>query len=385
MLSQVKDFFAGLFSTELWPARWNCGEWSSFHGWLYIISDLMIWFAYFLIPIIILRYFSGRVNVIKYQKFYLLFAGFILLCGSTHLLDAIMFWVPVYRFNALLRFVTGVVSLITAYKLFQLLPRAFRQKTNLELETEIEKRKDVEAKLEEANANLEAFAYVASHDLQEPLRKIRIFTSMLLENNEAKFDPANKALADKIVGSSLRMQTMIQDILTLSTISVNPTFMEVNLNEAVDVALEDIEMKILDKRATVEVGELPAARGNKEYLAQMFVNLVSNALKFSNREPVIKISGETNDDGIFIYVKDNGIGIDPEYRDKIFLAFERQHSKSEYEGSGIGLAICKRIAELHGGSIRVLQSEAEGSTFVIRLPRFTEDAPNEAAPETDIK
>lgn len=369
MFSQLTEFFSGLFSTEHWPARWHCGEWSSFHGWLYIVSDLMIWLAYFLIPFIILRYFKGRSTVIKYRKIYLLFASFILLCGSTHFVDAIMFWFPVYRFNALLLFATGVVSLITAYKLFQLLPQVSLEKTNVQLEAEIEKRKEVEAKLEEANANLEAFAYVASHDLQEPLRKIRIFTSMLLENNEAKFDPANKNLADKIVGSSLRMQTMIQDILTLSTISVNPKFQEVRLNDAVDVALEDIEMKILDKKARIDVGELPVVNGNKEYLAQLFVNLISNALKFSTREPIIQISGETTADHVLVYVKDNGIGIHPEYREKIFLAFERQHPKSEYEGSGIGLAICKRIADLHGGTISVTSTETEGSTFVINLPK----------------
>ncbi len=372
-MSQLTEFFAGLFATDKWPARWNCGEWSSFHGWLYIVSDLMIWFAYFLIPVIILKYFTGRQRVIQYRKVYLLFAGFILLCGSTHFIDAVMFWFPVYRFNALVRFATGVVSLITAYKLFQLLPELSVKKTNMELAAEIDKRKLAEQKLEEANANLEAFAYVASHDLQEPLRKIRIFTSMLLENNESKFDPANKVLADKIVGSSLRMQTMIQDILTLSTISVNPKFQEVNLNDAVDVALEDIEMKILDKKADVQVDSLPDVKGNKEYLAQMFVNLLSNALKFSNKEPRIHISGETTKDSINIYVKDNGIGIHPDYREKIFLAFERQHPKSEYEGSGIGLAICKRIAELHGGRISVTSIEKEGSTFLIEFPLIDSD------------
>jgi two-component system, chemotaxis family, sensor kinase Cph1 len=367
-LNQVTEFFSGIFSTDKWPARWHCGEWSSFHGWLYIASDLMIWLAYFLIPIIILRYFAGRQKVIQYRSVYILFAAFILLCGSTHFMDAVMFWLPAYRLNALLRFVTGVVSLITAYKLFQLLPRIFQQKTNMELEAEIEKRRLVEAKLEEAYANLEAFTYVASHDLQEPLRKIRIFTSMLIENNAGKFDEADVKLSEKIVGSSLRMQTIIQDVLTLSTLSVNPKLDKVNLNDAVAIALEDMEMKILDKKASVEVGPLPQVNGNKEYLAQLFVNLISNALKFSNRVPAIQITGEVTGEGIFIYVKDNGIGINPEYSEKVFIAFERQHPKSAYEGSGIGLAICKRIVELHGGSITVNSTENVGSTFVIRLP-----------------
>ncbi|WP_428660336.1 sensor histidine kinase [Runella sp.] len=368
-MNQVVDFFKGLFSTDLWPPRWYCGEWSDFHGWLYITSDLMIWLAYFLIPVIILRYFTGKKDVIKFTRVYLLFATFILLCGSTHFIDAMMFWVPMYRLNALVRLATGIVSLFTVYHLFKILPQAFKQKTNVELENEIAKRIEAERKLAEANSNLEAFAYVASHDLQEPLRKIRTFTSMLYRNNVQTLDDENKELADKIMVSSARMQTMIQDVLTLSTIQVNDDFSEVNLNEAIEISLEDMEIKIAEKKAVISVATLPKVKGNKEYLAQLFMNLLSNSIKFSKNVPFVTITGLVKADKVLIYVRDNGIGMSAEHIDKIFFAFQRLHSRAEYEGSGIGLAICKRIVELHTGRIRVESTLGEGTTFIIELPK----------------
>jgi hypothetical protein len=114
-----------LFSTGLWPPRWQCGQWSDFHGWLYIISDLVIWFSYFAIPVIIVGYIYKKKYELKYTRTYFLFASFILLCGSTHLLDASMFWVPMYRFSGLILLLTGVVSLFTVYHLVKILPDAF--------------------------------------------------------------------------------------------------------------------------------------------------------------------------------------------------------------------------------------------------------------------
>src|SRR5436309_1550711 len=121
---QFADFFKNLFAADKWPARWHCGEWTSFHGWLYILSDLSIWIAYFLIPLIILNYVSRKKSGIKFQMVYLLFAAFILLCGMTHFLDVMMFWVPMYRLNALVRFFTGCASILTVYYLFKILPQA---------------------------------------------------------------------------------------------------------------------------------------------------------------------------------------------------------------------------------------------------------------------
>ena len=118
------EFFSRLFDSSDWPPRWHCGKWSELHGWLYIISDLMIWSAYFAIPIVILRFISKR-GEIRFIKLYFLFAAFILTCGITHLLDAVSFWIPLYRLNALTRFVTGILSWTTVYYIVKNLPVAF--------------------------------------------------------------------------------------------------------------------------------------------------------------------------------------------------------------------------------------------------------------------
>jgi signal transduction histidine kinase len=361
-MDQVTEFFKGLFETNLWPARWHCGTWSDFHGWLYIISDLMIWTAYFLIPVIILQYFLKKKESIKFQKVYILFAAFILLCGSTHLLDAIMFWFPLYRVNALVRFVTGVVSLFTVFHLIKILPGFFSQKTNMELEYEIGRRQEAEKKLEEANKNLEAFATVASHDLQEPLRKIQIYSSKLTQVNSGKLDDEGTKSLEKIVSSSKRMKEMITNVLTLSTIR-DVALKDVNVNEAIDNAINDLEVKINEKNAIITVEKLPLIKGNEAYLTQLFMNIIGNAIKFSTRQPEIKITGSSNADEVEIKVSDNGIGMDEGDLDKIFTPFSRLHSKATFEGSGIGLAICKRIMDLHGGKIHVESKPDVGTTF----------------------
>lgn len=367
-MNDFTEFFEKLFDTSSWPPRWQCGYWSDFHGWLYVISELLIWIAYFLIPLIIINYILRKKAVLKFNKAYLYFAAFILLCGSTHFLDAMMFWIPMYRLNALLRLSTALVSLATVYHLIKILPEAFKQRTSLELEREVQRRLAVEEQLAEANKNLEAFAYVASHDLQEPLRKINTFSSLLIERNRENLDPMSLDLAGKISRASARMRSMIQDVLTLSSITENPEFKQLNVRDAVNNALDDLELKIKERDATIRVGELPTVYGNSGQLYQLFLNLIGNSLKFSEGRPVITITGETSGSTAFIRLRDNGIGIDEKDTAKIFQPFQRLHSKSEYEGSGIGLAICKRIVEIHKGTIEVKSQLGEGTEFIIGLP-----------------
>jgi signal transduction histidine kinase len=367
-MQQITDFFKGLVDTNLWPARWHCGTWSDFHGWLYIISDIMIWAAYFMIPVIILRYLTKKKPGILFHNAYILFAAFILLCGTTHFLDAVMFWVPMYRLNALVRFVTGVVSLLTVYHLIKLLPVAFKQKTNLELEREVERREEAERKLNEANKGLEAFAYVASHDLQEPLRKIATFTTMLLTANEARFDTKSLEYSKKIIKSTEKMQQLVNDVLSLSSLSHSVHLVKTNVEDAFLRAQDDLEIKILDKAAVVNCESIPPVIGNEDYLYQLFLNLLSNSLKFSNTLPVIKITGEKRDGHVLIRVADNGIGMATADTEKIFHPFIRLNGRSQYEGSGIGLSICKKIVDIHHGKISVESTPGEGTTFLISLP-----------------
>jgi chemotaxis family two-component system sensor kinase Cph1 len=362
-MDQVIEFFKGLFDYSQWPPRWHCGNWSNFHGWLYIISDLMVWIAYFLIPLIIFNYFNKKRGTIKFSKVYLLFALFILLCGATHFLDAMMFWVPMYRLNALVRFATGVVSLVTVYYLFRLLPTISAQKTSVELEKEIELRKEAQRKLADANQGLEAFAFMASHDLQEPLRKVNMFINLLSKNNENIFDEKSIEYADKINKSTVRMQSLINDLLTLSTISENVQRSPANMNSAIKTALYDLEMKITQTNAQINVDTIPIIIGNENYLSQLFFNLIGNAIKFADKTPIINITAQQKDDKVIVDVTDNGIGIKEEFFDQIIQPFKRLHQKSDYEGTGIGLAICKKIMDIHNGQILIKSNPGQGTTF----------------------
>lgn len=367
-MKPIADFFKGLFDSRLWPARWHCGYWSDFHGWLYIISDLMIWIAYFLIPVIIFNYVSRRKQVIKYSGIYLLFAAFILLCGSTHFLDASMFWLPMYRLNALVRFLTAVVSLLTVYYLIKILPEAFKQKTSVELELEIERRELAELKLSEANRDLAAFASIASHDLQEPLRKIKTFSSLLYEANDGNFSLESRDLTEKIVHSAERMQGLVNDVLSLSVLGEIIMPAPVDVKQVIANALEDLEIKIKEKAASIHVGDIPPVLGNPNYLTQLFLNLISNAIKFNKQKPLITVTGEQLGSRVIIHIKDNGIGIGETDLIRIFEPFTRLNAKSEFEGSGIGLTICRKIVAIHKGTIRVDSKPNEGTIFTIDLP-----------------
>lgn len=366
-MNQVVDFFSNLFSSTDWPARWYCGKWTDFHGWLYIISDLTIWLAYFLIPVIIFDYVRRKRGDLEFSKIYFLFALFILLCGTTHFLDVVMFWTPVYRLNALVRFATGVVSMATVYYLVKLLPTFFRQQTYNALVREIEQRKEAERKLEIANADLEKFAYVASHDLQEPLRKIIVFSEMLEQRNTHQFDERSNELLNKVIHSSHRMQRLITDVLSLSKLTQDVQFTSVNLSGVIEKAMEDLEIKIQDRNAVVNLGPLPVVKGNEAYLQQLFYNLIGNAIKFSNGHPVIDIQGKTEGSKAFIKVTDNGIGIEEEYYEKIFLPFQRLNGSAQFEGSGIGLSLCKKIITIHDGDIEVKSTPGKGSSFIVQL------------------
>ncbi len=365
-MKQVTDFFKGLFDSHLWPARWHCGSWSDFHGWLYIVSDLMVWLAYFLMPVIILH-FTRKKSGLKFHGVYLLFAAFILLCGTTHFLDALMFWVPVYRFNALIRLITGIVSMFTVYQLIKILPDAFSQRTNTELETEIARRIEAEQSLADANKGLETFAYIASHDLQEPLRKIKTYSSLLSDLNADNLDDKSKEYVDKIHQSSARMQKLIRDVLTLSETSNKIELKPMHVQGALERAKEDLEIVLLESGAVINYQEIPPIMGNEAYLSQLFMNLISNAIKFSTQSPFIHIKGERKGDTVLVHIADNGIGMEQKDTEKIFEAFSRLHSRSEFEGSGIGLAISKKIVDMHQGKITVQSKIGEGTIFTIEF------------------
>jgi len=231
----------------------------------------------------------------------------------------------------------------------------------------------LELKLEElarSNAELEQFAYVSSHDLQEPLRMIASYLQLLQRKYQGKLDEkADKYIYFAVDGAS-RMQVLINDLLEFSRVTTKAReFEPVDCEFTLNQVLSDLEVPIKENEATISYNPLPEIMADYIQLAQVFQNLISNAIKFRSREtPKIHISAEKEGDRWLFSVQDNGIGIDPKYSERIFEIFKRLHKKEEYPGTGIGLSICKKIVERHGGHIWVESELGKGSTFYFTLP-----------------
>jgi len=220
-------------------------------------------------------------------------------------------------------------------------------------------------KLARSNADLKDLAYAASHDLQEPLRNVTTFTQLFAKHYREKLEGEADEFISYIVDSTARMSNLIRDLLGYSRVinAGDSPFHEVALNEAVDRALRNLQAAVKESAAVIDVGPLPTIRGDAVQLAQLFQNLIGNAIKYRGPEtPRIWISAEPGDRGWLLSVRDNGEGIDPAYHERIFGVFKRLHGM-EHPGTGIGLAICKRIVEKHGGHIWVESEAGHGATF----------------------
>jgi signal transduction histidine kinase len=237
------------------------------------------------------------------------------------------------------------------------------------------------ADLESANKNLERFAFMASHDLQEPLRKIRMFSDRLfLKYKDVKEDVD---LINRIQRAAERTQMLITDILAFSKLSAEPSdFTTVNLNDTLHELLIDLSEEIREKEAEIKIESLPSLYASQRLMRPLFQNLISNALKYRRKDirPVIKIRSDSlTDTGLNgkitpgnkyyrIYIEDNGIGFEQKYSEEIFGMFRRLHNNGEFEGTGIGLALCKKIVEQHQGFISARSLLNQGSTFIISFP-----------------
>jgi PAS domain S-box-containing protein len=244
--------------------------------------------------------------------------------------------------------------------------------------------RELESKIEElkrSNKDLEQFAYIASHDLQEPLRKIKVFGERLTSKYRDQLGSDGESYIDRMQNATYRMEILIDDLLAFSRLSRTEPYVKTSMVSIVRAVLSDLEVRIEEKNAMVIAGELPEMEVIPAQITQLFQNLIGNALKFNKKDvpPVIRIWSapvtdehkEENKTRYFrIYIEDNGIGIDPQYADKIFVIFQRLHGRSEYEGTGIGLAVCKKIIDNHHGTIGVKSEVGKGATFIITLPEY---------------
>ncbi|AOZ99060.1 PAS domain-containing sensor histidine kinase [Flavobacterium commune] len=257
------------------------------------------------------------------------------------------------------------------------------QKMNFELEQKVRERTETllkreallaeqNRKLKEQNKELEQFTYITSHDLQEPLRSLISFTELLQKEFAGTLDGNGNLYIDFISQSSRRMQALVKGLLDYSRIGRKKELVEVDCNQIVDEVLSDITLTITESKAKINVGNLPQIKGYSTELRQLFQNLISNAIKFRKKEvlPEIRISAQEQENDWLFSVQDNSIGIESKDMHKLFVIFKRLHDRDEYEGTGIGLAHCKKIVELHCGSIWADSKLGEGSTFYFTIPKF---------------
>lgn len=254
-----------------------------------------------------------------------------------------------------------------------------RVKTHLQTQNLIDQKNKSEEQarayskeLEIRNQELKDFINIASHDLREPLRKISMFGN-LLEKTTGPLGEEERSYLDKIKSSAFRMEKFLDDILELSLITTqaNP-FRKIDLKKVIKQVTNDLEVPILETNGVVECGELPIIEGDKFQICQLFQNLISNSLKFHRKEvpPYIKVTRSHDSNGkLNIILEDNGIGFDQRFSSRIFKPFERLHSHNQFKGSGMGLAICQKIASRHGGKITATSQVGKGSIFTIALPK----------------
>jgi signal transduction histidine kinase len=267
--------------------------------------------------------------------------------------------------------VTDYVLKDSLARLPEVVRRALQEKYERSLRQQAEK--DLAKKVDElarSNADLEQFAYIASHDLQEPLRMVAAYTQLLSERYRGKLDEN----ADKFIGyaseGALRMQVLIQDLLAFSRVGrANASYTSVDCNAVVEEVRKTLGPAIQESGAVMSHADLPTVWADRTQMTQVFQNLTGNAIKFRGEKPlIVSIKAEKGGENWLFSVSDNGIGISPEFAENIFVVFQRLHTRTEYPGNGIGLAICKKIIERSGGRIWVESQAGSGSTFKFTLP-----------------
>ena len=262
------------------------------------------------------------------------------------------------------------------------------RRINSKLQSEITERKMVQtellqmtASLRRSNADLEQFAYVASHDLREPLMLVTAFSERLLQHYGGNLNERGRGYVERIIKSAATLRELIEALLQLSRVSTSTTpFESLDLNRLINEILEDLEEPLARSNARVEVGSLPNLHGDPVQLRQLFQNLISNALKYHRPEvpPLITVEGRLLEGGrCEITVADNGIGMEEKDLERIFEPFVRLHARGAFEGSGMGLATCRRIVARHGGEIRAWSHPGQGAVIVVSLPGLQ---PNGASP-----
>lgn len=384
----MAEFFRKLFVSDFMP-HGHCFLWQPGVVWLHVISDVLITLAYFLIPVGLVQLVRKRRDL-EFNWMYLMFGIFILSCGLTHAMNVWDIWHATYRLEGLIKAITAVASLATAVLLFRLIPVALTIPSPAQLRLEISERVKAEHAVRTLNADLEKrvdertislqrtnqalqwFAYIASHDLQEPIRTIRSMNQLMARDFKGKIDSKADQYIDFVVEASDRMQSLLVDLMSYAVVldQTAPRHLkQIDTPALVQSTLSDLRTAIDESGAVISCGDLPPIFADESQVKQIFLNLLTNAIKYVPKGtiPRISVSGSRSDGICTFAVKDNGIGIDGQYAEQVFVAFRRLHGRA-YPGSGIGLTICKDIVEEYKGRIWIQSESGAGSTFYFTLP-----------------
>lgn len=373
----MPTFFQKFFDTSDFPARWNCGNWDSFHGYLHILSDLMIWAAYFMIPVALVYYWWKKREEIEFPKLFWLFGAFIFSCGITHFIDATMFYYPIYRVSGAMKFLTAVVSWMTVFAIIRITPEALslpgRANLSVELQRQLDKRHDIQERLAESNRELEAYTGRVAHDLRNPLSGVILLGDLALESaQKGQAEVSAEQLSSMLV--TLRsMEESIKELHTLSLSRNKEIEMDhVDLEQVVQAVKKGLGEKIEAHDAVVEITQLPTVLGNESLLKHLFTNLIENSLKYrTEANPLITVESRHDSGENVITVCDNGRGIPENEEVRIFDPSYRASNVDQVAGSGIGLSLCKSIMESHKGTIKARPQSKGGLTIEMRFPEIS--------------
>lgn len=381
------EFLLRIFDTSDFPARWQCGNWSPGLGWLHITADLLTFAAYTAIPCV-LAFFVLRRKDVAFPRVLWLFCAFIMACGIVHLIEATIFWHPWYRLSGVAKAVTAGVSCATVVSLCWVIPAAIDLPSMSELAKEIEQRKAGESNLRlqteslskanedltQANQFLDDFARVASHDLRTPLRAIASLADWISEDSAHELSEESQENLQLIRARVVRMRPLLNDLLAYHRASEYQGL-------AQSIQCGEFLSRVVDDCAPPESFNIKISTDVDSFYALVtpletcLRNLVGNAIKHHNRtQGTVWIGCEKEADHVRFTIRDDGPGIPAEFHGEIFKMFQKLESRDEVEGSGIGLALVKRITSIHGAEIE-LDSNPSGSTFYLRWPIGTEELP----------
>lgn len=366
------NLFISLFDNNYMP-HGACYFWEPTTLWSNVLGDGVTSFSYFMIPGMLI-YFIKKRKDIEVNPLLVAFSVFIIACGLVHFLAIINVWNPLYDISGILKVLMALVSVGTVILLWKSMPELLKIPSpaqlqsannqislmNINLEKMVEKRT---AELEEINKELESFSYSISHDLQIPIRGIHGYSSILKEEHGDQLGENGLETLEKISGGALKMNALVQGILEFIRLGKKEiNLVSINMELMFRNALEDIRVAMKTPREiSMTIDPLPEIYADKQMMKQLVTNVLSNAVKYAEDFGVIdiKISAQKEKEEVVFFVKDKGIGFDENYKSKMFEVFQRLHDDELVEGTGVGLAIVRRIIERHHGKVDAFSNEEE--------------------------